>query len=90
MIARTTIAISDERHGLADDRHQRLLGHVGEDEQQQTVRRCEQSDHDVDDDHDAEMHEVDPSAFAVGIKIGTTTSRIVSLRADSRGPAGSH
>ena len=38
---------------------QRLLGHVGEDEQQQAVRRRQQPDHDVDHDDDAEMHEVD-------------------------------
>ena len=55
---------NDNRHqnkwrGLAHDRRQRLLGHVGNDEQQQAVRRRQQADHDVDHDHDAEMHQID-------------------------------
>ena len=59
MIASTSERHHDERRGLAHDRAQRLLGHVGEDEQQQAVGRRQQADHDVDDDDDAEMHEVD-------------------------------
>ena len=38
-------------------------GHAGDvhhDEQQQAVGRRDQAEHDVDDDHDAEMHHVDP------------------------------
>ena len=44
--------------GLPHDGHQRLLGHVGDDEQQQAEGRREQPDHDVDDHDDAEMHHI--------------------------------
>ena len=59
MMTSTSDGDSDERRRLAHDRAQRLLGHVGENEQQQAVGRREQPDHDVDDDDDAEMHEID-------------------------------
>src|SRR6266550_3424459 len=44
---------------FTDNRHQRLLGHVCDDEEQQTERRREKSDHDIDDHHDPEMDKVD-------------------------------
>ena len=59
MIASTTIAAKMNGAASRTIALERLLGHVGEDEQQQPVGRREQPDHDVDDDHDAEMHEVD-------------------------------
>src|SRR6185369_5535012 len=49
----------DEGGGFADDGGERLLGHVRQDEQQQPVRRRQEADHDVDDHHHAEMHEID-------------------------------
>ena len=59
MIASTTIAAAMNGAAFAHDGDQRLPGHVGDDEQQQPERRREQADHDVDDDHHAEVHEVD-------------------------------
>ena len=38
---------------------ERHLGDLDHDEEQQAVGRRDQADHDVDDDHDAEMHQVD-------------------------------
>ena len=48
----------NERRRFADNRHQRLLGHVCDDEQQQSKWGREQANHDVDDHHDPEMHEI--------------------------------
>src|SRR3954462_12128078 len=48
----------DEGHGLAHNRAKRLPRHVGEDEQQEAVGRRQKPDHDVDDDHNTELHEV--------------------------------
>ena len=59
MIASTTIAMRMNGAASRTIAPQRLLGHVGEDEQQQPVGRRQQADHDVDHDDHTEMHQVD-------------------------------
>ena len=49
---------------FTDNRHQGLLGHVRDDEEQQTERRREQSNHDIDDNHDTEMNEIDSQCLS--------------------------
>src|SRR5207253_8543441 len=54
----------NERCRFPDNRHQGLLGHVRDDEEQQTERRREQSNHDIDDNHDTEMNEIDSQCLS--------------------------
>src|SRR6266513_2123564 len=48
----------NEWRRFTDNRHQGLLGHVCDDEEQQTERRGEQPNNDIDDYHNPEMHEI--------------------------------
>src|SRR5258708_634563 len=60
----------DEWGRFTDDGHQGLLGHVGDDEEQETERRREKPDHDIDDNHNTEVDEVDAECLCRGNQDG--------------------
>ena len=76
-MARTTIASDDERCSLAHDGHQRLLGHVRDDEQQQPNGGVSSPIMTLTTTTTPKCTVSMPSALAVGIRMGTMTRRIV-------------